>query len=307
MTTSAIVLAPSEINNNNFAAGTTIPEVDTARGEVAYVPAPSYVVGNRVNYLGSMWECVLASIGIAPNTDPTRWLRVGPTNRMAPFDERINTAAYVNGNMVYVIDIGFFTGLALYKIVGERINIKIYDAPGGTVVQELDQDLYEQALGLYEYLFMPLKVVDKIQMQDLPLLPTAQVVITISSSGTSSVGMIVLGFWQNLIGSSGFGGVDYGASLEIKSYSYVKTNEDGSTEIIPRSSANNIKCSLTIDANEANNALSILESIASTPVAFIACGLAKYDYLNTFGLVSGDITAESWSSAKINLNVKGYI
>ena len=304
-TTSAIILTPNTITSAALATGTTIPEVDTANGEVAYVPATAYTVGQQVNHADSIWECVLASTGVTPGTDPKKWLRVGPTNRMAPFDDRINSVAKASGELKYIINTDFFTGLALYKIKGEHINIKLYE--GATLVEELDEDLFEQALGLYEYLYMPLRAKTKIQMQDLPLIPYAHLHITITSSGQAEVGMIVLGFWQTLVGSGTFGGVEYGASMEVKSYSYVKTNDDGSTEIVPRNSANNINCTVAIDSEQANYAMSILESIESKPVAFIACGLAKYDYLNTFGLVSGDIKADTWSSAKINLNVKGYI
>ncbi len=308
-TTSAMILVPNLITNNQIVTGTSIPAVDTAKGEVAYAPATAYTVGQQVNHADSIWESVLASTGVTPGTDPKKWLRVGPTNRVAPFDDKISSVATATGSLKYVLKPEFFTGLALYRLQGEHLNIKVYDSDGGTLIEQVDSDLYEQAMGLFEYLFMSLRPLTKYQMDNLPLLPDGRIHVTITSAGAGQVGlgMLVLGFWQSLIGGSSFGGVEYGASMEVKSYSYIKPNDDGSTEIVPRNSANNITCTATIDSEQANNAMSILEDIVSKPVAFVACGMPKYDYLNTFGLVSGDITAESWSSAKININVKGYI
>lgn len=306
--TSAIILTPSAITAAMLAAGTTVPVVDTGAGEVAWLVGTAYTLGQRVNHSGSMWECVLASTGVTPGTDAAKWLRVGPTNRMAPFDNQISTRTTGAGSIKFVIDPGFFNGLAIYGLVGEHINIKLYDAPGGTLVQEYDADLYEQAMGLFEYLFMPLRQQTKFQAQDLPLPAGAQLHITITSAGVGAVGvgMIILGFWQTLIGTS-FGGVEYGASTEIKTYSYIKTNDYGSTEIVPRGTASNIRCSVVIDAEEANAAADLLAQIAAKPVAVILSGMPRYDYLNTFGLVSGDVTAENYVIAKVNFSVKGYI
>lgn len=307
--TSAIILTPSAITAAMLAAGTTVPVVDTGAGEVAWLVGTAYTVGQRVNYDGSIWECVLGSTGVTPGTDGTKWLRKGPSNRMAPFDNQISTRTTGTGSIKFVINTGFFNGLAIYGLVGENINIKLYDAPAGAVVFERDSELYEQAAGLFEYLYMPLRLLTKVQAQDLPLQPTAQLEITVTATGAGKVGvgLIVVGFWQTLMGGGDFGGVEYGAGAEIKTYSYIKTNDDGSVEIVPRGTATNINCSVTIDAEQANAAADLLAQVAAIPVAFIASGLPRYDYLNTFGLVSGGVVADSYNIAKINLNIKGYI
>lgn len=303
----AVILAPNTITAAMLAAGTTVPVVDTSVGEVAWLVGTAYPVGPRVNHADSIWESVLASTGVTPGTDATKWLRFGPSNRMAPFDEKLNTRAVGAGSITYVIDAGFFTGFALYKLSGEHINIKLYDEPGGTVVFERDSDLYEQAQGLFEYLFMPLRALTKLQVQDLPLLPGAQLHITITSPGAGEVGvgMIVFGFWETLLGSGSFGGVEYGVGVEIKPYSFIKTLDDGSTEIVPRHTALNVRCSVVIDAEQANAAVDLLTRVAAKNVAFIGSGLPRYDYINTYGLVSADIKTDNYGDARINLTVKG--
>jgi hypothetical protein len=308
-TASASILVPTPVTRAMLAAGTTVPVVDTTAGEVAWAAGTAYTVGARVNFDASIWECVLAHTDTPPGTDATRWLRFGPSNRMAPFDDRPSTRAQGKGLIKFEIGLGFFNGFALYGLVGENINIKVLTAPGGDIAFERDQDLFDQAKGLFEYLFLPLRPLTQLQVQDLPLLPDGQlhIAITAPESGVVEIGMIAVGFWETLLGSGDFGGVQYGASTEIKTYSYFKENPDGSIEITPRGTAREIRASVMIDANEANAAADLLANIASTPVAFIASGLPRYDYLNTFGLVSGGVSAENFSTASVNLTIKGFV
>lgn len=307
---SASLLVPNDFSQSMIAAGTTIPVVDTAAGEVAWNSSTAYNgTENKINHDGKLWASIAASTGVEPGTDTSKWRSTGPSNRMAPFDDAINTQATASGSIEYVLRPGFFGGLALYGLTGEEIEITIYDAPGGNIVEHIKQELWEQPLGLYEYLFMPLRSLTKKIIGDLSLYPDPELRIKITSSagGPVGIGMIILGFWSSLIGIYEFGGIEYGASAQVKTYSYIKTEDDGSTTIIPRESATNISCDAVVQAEQANAATEILQSVASRPVAFVASGLPRYAYLSTFGLVSGTVSPVSWRTARINLSVKGYI
>lgn len=308
---SAALLVPNDITPAMITAGTSVPVVDSGRGEVAWSSSTAYTGSeNHINYNGRLYSAVAASTNVPPGTDTTKWRDTGPTNRMAPFDELLSTQARATGSIEYVLRPGFFNGLALYGLLGEQIEITIYDAPGGTIVEHWTQELWEQPLGLYEYLFMPLRVLTKKIISDLQLYqdPELHIKITSAGSGAVGIGMIALGFWSTLLGSAvDFGGVEYGASAQVKTYSYIKTEEDGTTTIIPRAPATNITCDVVIGAEQANAAAEILLQVAAKPVAFVASGLPRYAYLNTFGLVSGTVTPDSWRHARINLSVKGYI
>lgn len=307
---SAVILIPLDIKANMIAAGTSVPVVDSERGEVAWDGATAYTAGAaNVNYSGSLYTAITDSTNVRPNADTTKWRRQGPSNRMAPFDDQINTKARANGSLTYVLKPGFFTGLSVYGLSGETITVTLYDAPGGNVVESYTGDLWDQPLGLFEYLYMPLRALTKWQRQDLPLYPDPELHITVSASNNVEVtiGHIVVGHWQTLLGNGDFGGVEYGANAEIKTYSYIKTNDDGSTTIVPRHTATNISCSVVIEAEQANLAHALLSQVASKPVAFIASGLPRYDYLNTFGLVSATVSPQSWRTATLNLKVQGFI
>ena len=308
-TASAVILNPVEVTLTMIASGTSVPAVDASAGELAWASETPYTTGQQVNYTGSIWEAVAGSTGTAPGTDSTKWLRKGPSNQMAPFDDQFDTKARATSSMTYVLTPGFFTGLALWGIEGDHLNVKIYDEPGGEIIEEYDADLYEQALGLYELLFMPLRQRTRHYMQNLPLYPEAEVQITISSSGGGpvAVGLISIGHWDTLIGTSSFGGVEYGANAEVKSYSYRKVNDDGTVTRKRRGSATNVTCSVLIDAEQASRAMDLLHQVQGKPVAFIASGLPRYDYLNGFGDLSGDMTPESYGISKLHLKMEGVV
>lgn len=314
-TANAVLLIPLTITEDMIAAGTSVPVVDSAVGEVAWSGTAAYTTGDVRNHDGAMWEAVAdiaaptSGTNKPPAEEPTKWIRKGPSNRMAPFDDQMHTAAVAAGEITYVLRPGFFTGIALYGLRGEHITITLYDEPGGEIVDSYSGDLYEQAKGLYEYLFMPLRALTKMQRRNLPLYPDAELHITISAANDAQVGvgMIVVGHWMTLLGDGKFGGVEYGADVEVKTYSYIATDEYGNTRIVPRHSATNVSCSVVIDGEQANGAADLLHQVASKPVAFIASGLPRYAYINTFGLVSGRVTPEAYSVARVHLNVKGYI
>jgi len=307
-TVNAVLLIPLDITASMIETGTSIPVVDTGAGEVAWDATP-VVTGDRRNHVGSIWEALKGSTNVEPGTDATAWLRVGPSNRMAPFDDELNTSAKRLGDITYVLRPGFFTGLGIWGIVGDHLNIKIYDEPDGEIVEEYDGDLWEQAAGLYELLFMPLARSTQHYMENLPLYPDAEVHISITAGPTTlvQVALITLGHWDTLVGSGDWGGTQYDATAEIKTYSYFKRNDDGTVERKRRGSANNVTCTAIVPADQGNHAAEMLHKVQGRPVAFIASGLQTYEYLNGFGDVSGTVTASGPNHALVNLRIEGTV
>ena len=305
----AVMLIPLTITGAMIAAGTSVPEVDAATGEVAWAAGTAYAVLQRVNDGGWLWDAVAASTGVKPGTDPTKWLRAGPSNRMAAFDDELNTKATAMGALTYVLHPGFFTGIDLRGMVGDQLEIQIYDAPGGVLMDWYESDLYEQALGLYELLFMPLRQRTQHYMRNLPLYPNAEVRITITSEAGAAVEVaaIAIGHWDTLIGTGDVGGVEYGANAAVKSYSYRKVNDDGTVQRLRRGSATNVTCSVAIETDQANYAMDLLRQCQGRSVVVIASGLPRYDFLSTVGDVSGDITVDRYSISRINLKIEGNV
>ena len=305
----AVLLIPLDITDSMIAAGTSVPVVDSGVGEVAWDDTTAWVTDDEVNHLGSIWEAQKDNEGVEPGTDPKTWLRIGPSNRMAAFDDRLDTVTRRPGEITFVLRPGFFSGLGLWGLVGDHINIKIYDEPEGELVEEWETDLFEQAMGLYELLFMPLKRRTQYYVQNIPLYPDPEIHISITAANDAmtEVALISVGHWDTLVGSGDFGGTEYGAEAELKSYSYLRRNDDGTVTRVRRGSANNVNCQVVIPMDQANHAMELLHEVQGRPVAFIASGLPRYEFLSGFGDVSGGIIAETHGVARVRLQIEGAV
>ena len=307
--TTARILMPITVTAAMLSAGTSIAEPDTGRGEAVWASGTAYTVGQRVTYSGSVWEAVASSTGVTPGTDGRKWLRYGPTNRMAAFDDYTTTRSVGTTSITFVMRPGFINGLRLDGLEGIQLVATLKNTPGGTVIWTETVELWEQATGLYELLFAPLSNLRIVSFDNLPLRPDPELTITITaaSGGAVGVGSIMLGDWRTLMGESTFGGVQYGARMVRKSYTYWDEKDDGTYSLIRRPSKRDVSCSVVIDSEQAMYADALLEEITDRLVAFEATDLPKYGYLNTSGFVSGDITADNFSVTTLDLTIKGSI
>ena len=304
------ILFPTTITAAMIGAGTTIAE--PAAGETMWSSGGTYVIGNERIYDHKTWACVLGHTGITttPDADPTRWLenKRKPSNRWAPFDYYTDTPATATGSITYVLNPGFFNGVSMYGLFGSAITITVKATPGGTVIYSYTSDLYDQAGGLYELLFTALRTRDKLVLSDIPIAPTAELTITVTN-GTDpvAIGMINVGDWRTVIGEGDWGGVQYGASADPKTYSYIKFNEDGTSEIKRRGKATDMRGSVMMPAASADYANQLVQQVLDVPVSIVCTQAPGYDYLNIFGLISGSIKADTHSTASFDYTVKGFL
>lgn len=309
--TSARVMVPVKITPAMLLAGTTVPEPNTANGEVAWVASGSYTAADERTSNGSVWICRTTHTGrtALPEVDGEYWLRLGPTDRMAAFDDYTSTKAKGTGTLTYVIQPGFFGAVRVYSPTGDNCTITVRDGPGGAVVKTQTFDLFAQAAGFYELLFTTLPPLESVGMDDIPLQPGAELTVTVyaSGSGAVAVGDIKAGDWRQLIGDIAWGGTDYGASAERKSYTYRAYASDGTYTTIKRGAARDVSCRITLDGDQALYADAVLGEIIDMAVPFEASGMARYGYLNTLGFVSGSLTADTYNTSSLKLTIKGNI
>jgi len=307
--TAARILVPLQITAAMISAGTSIAEPDASVGEAAWAAGTAYTMGQRVTHSGSVWEAVAASTGVTPGTDGTKWLRFGPSNRMAPFDEYTTTPAGSTTSLTFVLRPGFFNAIRLDGLVGSAYSITLKDAPGGAVVNSWTGDLWEQAIGMYELLFQPLRYLKSLSFDGIGIYPDPELTITISASTGApvAVGTIMVGDWRSLIGNANWGGVVRGASAQRKSYTYWDEKPDGTYSIVRRPARRDVQCQVVIDAHEAMYTDALLDEVLDRLVAFEATDLPRYGYLNTVGFVSGSIADDTSANARLDLQIKGSI
>lgn len=116
-----------------MAAGTTVPEPNTANGEVAWIASGSYPIDDLCTSNGSVYSCFRAHSGrtVRLEADPGYWLRKGPTDRMAPFDDYSATKSRGKGAITFVLTPGCVNGVSVYGPEGATYSLVVREAPGG--------------------------------------------------------------------------------------------------------------------------------------------------------------------------------
>ena len=301
------IISPITITSAMIGAGTTLAEDSTA----AWTSA-TYAVGDERHVVAThrVYKCALAgSSTISPELDPTRWVDKRPTNKWAPFDIYTSTAAATVTTMTYVLTPGYFNSIALYGLTGSQYSLTVKDATGGAVIYTKSGFLYADPLGWYEYLFGALKITNKLVFTGIPIRPASEITLTITAASGQPVGlgMFIAGDYVSLAGAGSWGGAQYGASAEPVTYSYIKTNDDGTTQIVKRHSATNLRVTIAMPREEADAVLQSVQSVLDVPVAWIATDAAGYAGLTTFGIGSGSMKYDSFNVANFDITVKGLI
>lgn len=309
------ILVPITITDAMIGAGTTIAE--PAAGEAAWVSAGNYVLGDRRIRATThrVYECVQAHTGrtALPEVDTAYWLDAGPTQRYAPFDTYTNTAATATTSITYVLSPGYFNAISLYGLTGTQIVVSVKDAPGGTEIYRYPAtgaaSLTEPPTGWYDYMFGKRRPIQKLVLSNLPIRPTAELTITVTAASGAAVGigMINVGDLTPLLGDAEWGGVTGGASAEPTSYSYIKTNDDGTTTIKRRGKSTNLRATVVIPRQKADAALATVQQVLDVPVSWIAITSQGFDGLNVFGIGSCSMSYDSFGIATLQVNVKGLI
>jgi hypothetical protein len=306
------ILTPITITDAMLLAGTTVAE--PAPSETAWASGGTYALGDlRIRTTTHrVYECVQAHTGrtALPEVDTAYWKSASPTLRWAPFDVYTSTAATGTTSMTFVLQPGYFNALAMYGLVGAAVAVSIKDAPGGTVIYSETVSLTEPAPGgWYEYLFVAPKTLTKVLLTDLPIRPTAELTVTVSAASGAAVGlgMLVVGDYRPMMGDADWGGAEYGATAEPVTYSYIKTNDDGTTTIKRRHKATNARVTVVLPKDQADAALAMVQEVLDVPVAWIATDVPGYAGLNVFGIGSGSLSYEGPGVARFQINVKGLI
>jgi len=284
---------------------------EPAAGETVWVSAGTYVVGDlRIRTTTHrVYQCILAHTGrtALPENDPLYWDDTDPTQKWAPFDTDTSTAATSASPLTYVISAGFAPDSSLYKLVGSSLDITVKDGPGGAVLESRTISLFEDALGLYEYLFEPARPKERLIITGLPLHPTAELTYTITGPTDVGVGMMNVGKNRKIINPSSWGGTEYGATVEPMTYSRIKTDDFGKTTIKRGNSATGMRATVVLPIADANFALQTIQQVLDVPVSVVASGLPDYAGLNVFGLANASLSYESASHTKLSVTVKGMI
>lgn len=308
------ILLPKMITPDSFGPATSIPELDSARGEVAWVGSGNYKVGDRRVYERKIYECVKDHTGTAvtPDKMPAEWLFKEPTNRWCPFDQYLFTKARALHSLTYELKGVFVDGVALYGLEADGLDISVTAGPGGAnLIDPISVDLWQQAYGEFEYLFGSLARGTHYTLKGLPIHPDQRIKIAVRRNNAdveAAVGYISIGNQKTLLAPSGdISAVEDGAEVATKDYSYTEDFPDGTYKDVEGRKAKNISLSCVIKSDQAPFVDSLLSQIAGKAVAIEVSQMAKFSHLATVGKVTGTVRSSGGPTARAEIQIKGNV
>lgn len=295
----------------------SIAEPDTAGGEVAWASG-TFAVGDRrvVAAAHSVYQCTSAGTSTdSPDTTAgaAMWQRVGPSNRWAAFDSFTSTQSTSTASVSYTLrPQQAFNAVALYGCKGQQVTVTVTEGPGGAVLFTYTGPLYEPAIGWWEWLFSRARTISKLVVRDIPIAADPVLTVTVDPlpGESAAIGILALGDLRAIIGDAEWGGTQKGASAEPKTYSYIDTDEFGSTVIKQRPSATDMSATVKMPRASADYALACVQEVLDVPAAWIATDANGYAGLNVFGLGKGAVkydVDDGATTAELSLNVMGFI
>jgi hypothetical protein len=298
---SALIVIPPIAVTDAVLTSSTVAETDYA----AWSAATNYTIGTRVirTTTHTIYENVLAGIdATVPESAPTRWLAVSPTNRWKMFDTS-NTSTTIAASPVSIVLLPgeAVNAVALLGLVATSVRIRMTDPIAGTVYDKT----YAVGSGIiiaewYDYFFGRTRAVPQLIVTDLPAYPAGSVLIDITNTAASvQCATCVLGM-QTEIGL----GVLYGAVVGIQDYSVTTRNDFGDTTLVKRAYAKRATFNIPLLASEVDSVLALLAENRAVPCVWV--GSASYTSAVIFGFYKDfSITVQYPTMSLCALEIEG--
>lgn len=240
-------------------------------GEAVWNSATSYTVGQIVirPTTHMKYENIQAGINATlPETDaalaiPTRWIRRGPTNKYAMFDQLRSTQTSTTSPLIVVITpnkrINSFCATGL---VGESLTVSM--TQGGIEIYSVTQNLTTRIVkNYYDYCYAEFGNIPAFAKFDLP--PASNGVITFTLSSTAS-NVKCSGF---TVGNQTYlGSLRLGAKIGSLNFSKIDRAFDGTATLVPRPSKPTVSGQLYSDATITDKVLAIRTLLDGVPAIF---------------------------------------
>lgn len=310
------VLVPSEITASNYISS-TVAEPDASRvmgdgttGEVAWVSGTNYPSQTRVILTSTHRVYRDTTGGVStkrPDLDPIRWYDEGPTNKWAWADDKASTPTVSASPAVFVVRPGVINTvefLALSNV--DLVRVEMWDTPGGSLVY--DQTIStEETLGTdphWSLYFEAPSQGDTLQFTGLPVYPSCEVRVTLTSADGGSVGAGLMAF-----GSYEYFGIgEMGFEVVYRDYGFTTTDKWGNTTRRPGDKGKDLRGTAFVEVAEANNIDRLVRRLIDVGAIYVPSQLPEHRFLKTWGLLKpAVIRAAGPSHAMINTEVEGLI
>lgn len=279
---------------------TNVPET-----EAAWSSSTTYAIGDVVyeTTLGRYQSLVNGNHNHQPSISPTHWVRIGPTNSRAMFDQTVSTQSVSASPMSVVVETGIMDAVALINIDCSSVRLVVKNGLFGATVYDQTVSMIDGVVDWYDYFFTPIEQQNQVIFRDIPPYNDAVAFLTFSGSGTIKVGEVIFGTLQVI------GGTQYGASSGIIDYSKKNTDEFGATVLVQGNYSKRINASVYVLNTNLNKVQKFLYSIRATPCVFIATDVSDFsEALIVYGFYKDFNTEIPYPTHSIcNIEIEGLI
>ncbi|WP_198116936.1 phage head spike fiber domain-containing protein [Massilia rhizosphaerae] len=291
---------------DTVASGAGLVYSNVSITETAYSSASTYakdaIVYDPATYL--MYQSLIdGNVGHALS-DTASWTPLlTMVNRWSMFDQYNNTQTSNAEEIIVVLQPkALAQGVYIGNVDASDIRISTYDPTDGLVYQEV-QDLIisDSGSSFYNWSFKRIRKRSYAVSVQLPPYYTGLVTIAFRKpSGTAKCGMCVLGPLVDV------GLAQYGLSREIKDYSTVNFNFDGTSNVVKRNFAKIMDVDVILDNVYIDSVIESLENYRQKPVAWI--GAAAYGSACLYGTYTSFKNVIQYPTVSaMNLQIQGTV
>jgi len=269
---SARVIKPNALTDAMLVSSTAVESLPSWSAETSYAINVRVLEGHRVYQ-----SLVAANQGNLPSGSPLAWVDVGPSNRWAMFDGAVNTATTASNDLSVTMDTGLINSIALVGLTGASCRVRVWDAPGGTLVY--DSSTYLDAAYVtdaYQYCFEPFVQMTEVVCVDIPPYLMARVQVDVHGDQVG-IGNMVFGMAYVL------GDTQLGAGAGITDYSRKNTDDWGNTTLVQRNYSKRSSLKLQLEQRDLNRVHRVLATLRATACVWIGVDLSGYLPLVVFG------------------------
>jgi len=253
------------------------------------------------------------ALPVLPATVNAWWQDMAPTNRWAAFDSASNTQTVWTSPYTAVFRPGMRVNtLGITGMVADSVTIVGTSVFGGGVVYPSDYatngpkvvDLIIRNVNdHYDFAFEPFALQPSVAFFDIPPYSDIEFTVTLTRSvGNIKVGAIIVGTYTYL------GEVEYGARGDALNFSTIDRDLYGNATLVPRRSVPKVTASLNLPSARVNKVRAARTNLNAVPALWTGLDDGDsnwFDMLLVMGVYKTfEITAESYSNAKINLEIE---
>lgn len=232
--------------------------------ESTWDKSTSYNEGDIVQYENYIYKALTANSNVEPDTDPTIWFKVGPTNKWAAFDGWTDTSTILNDDITYEFKTSDIDVIAFFDLYATSIKVELINNVDNSTIflNTYDLEIYNVS-DWWEWTYNT-SFYKKDLAVFLPLVYDGTLKVTIyNRDGTTQISNIAYGRSENL------GASLYGTTVSRRTTINKTRSPDGRLYTSIGNGYKKITVPVMIDTKLVDEVVRRLDEIDGIPTLFI--------------------------------------